>query len=373
MDVTQTVRAWVAQALTGTIIGEVRLVGASNWGSRFGGGVFNANVSVGHLTSKDRTTLDWDAIEQVVEWCNGGQNSIVLTLGDVCLGEWWLLKREEGASASGTLPVTGIEWDGYPAFRPLEKDYIYGATDQLTIARNLLYDCFMWGQDTMSITVPSVASGVGRRMDLRRGQVYYSDALDELVEAAGGPEWRIVPTVTWAGGTATKVNRTVEFGTPLLYRESGITVDYDGPGFRSGNCIDFKQSSDFARSASWVRGVGSAQGEDQKIWDAYHTGLTDRGFVQTGKIQSWPQVTDIDQLGSLTRGARDAAMDLRDPARAVVLMEKLLAHPRVGDAVWVDAEPTYSLPRGMERALRLGEVSFSLNGHRASTVTVLGI
>lgn len=374
MDVSEPVRVWVAEALSGTIVGEVTLSGSSTWGSRFGGGTFKASISTGHLRSRTGGTLDWAAIGQVVEWTTGGKYTLVLTLGTVCLGEWLIMERTEGTTEDGVVPVAGVEWDGYPAFRYLERDLRYTSAPRMQLASILLTEVFTQGQSGMQITVPG-QSGLGSRvaMDHRRASAYYSDVLEEIADVDDGFDWRIVPTVSWSGGAPTRVVRTVQFGAPVLARNSGLVIDYDGPGFRSGNCIDYRRGFDYSRSAAKVWGAGAGQGDDQVTWEATWPELTSQGFVLTSSIVSRPSIKDSDALGYVVRGERDAAKNVHDPARATVLLAKIPSFPRVGDAVTVDIEPTYSLPNGREGSMVLGETSLTLDGHFAHTVNIDGI
>lgn len=374
MEVTEPVRVWVAEALSGNVVGELRLAGGSSWGSRFGGGAFEANVSVGHLRSRTGGTLDWAAIQQVVEWCTGGKYSLVLTLGTVCLGEWLIMSRAEGTTADGLLPISGVEWDGYPAFRYLEKAYKYLSAPRVQLAAILLTDAFQFEQPGMQITVPA-STLVGSRVafDHRRADAYYSDVLEEIADVDDGFDWRVTPTLTWSGGAPTKVNRAVEFGSPVLGRATAIQVDYDGPGFRSGNCLSFTRGFDYARSAAKVWGAGAGQGDDQITWEATWNELTSQGWVQTSTIKSYPGVKTSDELGYLVRGERDAAKNVHDPATARLLLAKTAAYPRVGDVVTVAVEPTYSLPSGRYGSMRLGETKLALDGQWATTIDIDGI
>lgn len=374
MEVDQPVRAWVAHALTGAIVEEVYLSGASTWTSRFGGGTFQAGVSVGHLKARDGMNLDWGAIQRVSDWCRGGMHSLVLTLGDDCLGEWLMISRGDGSTPDGVLPVGGLEWDGYPALRGIERDLRYTSAPRVQLGATILEECFKQGQPTMQITVPA-STGVGSRvvMDHRRMDAYYSDVLEEIADADDGFDWRIVPTVTWANGQPTRVVRTVQFGAPVLARATNIVVDYDGPGFHSGNCVDFNRGFDFSRAAAKVWGAGSGQGDDQITWEATTDELTSQGFVLTSKIVSFPGVKNSEELGFLVRGERDAAKNVHDPSTARVRLEKIPSYPRVGDSVGLDIEPTFSVPSGYTGTMRLGETRLALNGHRATVIEIDGI
>lgn len=374
MEVTEPVRVWVAEALTGNIVGELRLAGESSWASRFGGGAFQASVSVGHLRSRTGGTLDWAAIQQVLEWCTGGKYSLVLTLGTTCLGEWLLMTRKEGTTADGVLPIGGIEWDGYPAFRYLEKHYRNPAHPRRQLAATLLEDCFRIGQATMQITIPaSVGVGSSTAIDHLRGDAYYSDVLEEITDTDDGLDWRVVQTLTWSGGAPTKVNRAVEFAAPVMARATNITVEYEGPGFRTGNTLDVGRGFDFARSAAKVFGAAAGQGDDQITWEETWDGLTGLGFVQTSTILSAPGVKSDAELGKRVRAERDAAMNVHDPLTTRVLLEKLAAYPRVGDSVKVDLGATYSLPYGFDATMRLGETKLSLDGNWATTIDIDGV
>ncbi|MBE7701273.1 hypothetical protein H9623_13310 [Oerskovia sp. Sa1BUA8] len=366
------VRAWVAQALTGNIVGEVTLAGSSSWSSRFGGGTFRAGISVGHLLTRDRTKIDWAAVSRVVSWCTGGRYTLVLTRGTTCLGEWLIMRHTE-TTTDGILQVEGMEWDGYPALRSLNDNYIYTGVDQITIARTLLQAAFVSYQPTMQITIPTATSGVARTMDYKSHSAYYGDLLDEISEPDDGFDWRVTQTLTWSGGAPTKVTRTIEFGYPAISRATQIVIDHDGPSARSGNCTAFDQGYDFRRAAQSVYGIGAGEGGKQKWVGLSDPTLTNQGYLITTKNVSFPGVKDIPTLTALTRGALAAAQILRDPAQATLLVEKIPAWPRVGDQVGIDVEPTYTLPTGREGTARLGDVSFSLTGSHTATVTVQAI
>lgn len=372
MDVSEPVRVWVAEALTGDVVGEVRLAGPSTWESRFGGGTCTASVSLGHLVARDRTTLDWAAIARTMGLIVGGKRTFVLTLGTLVLGEWLLMSHGEGTS-DGTVEVQGVELDGYPAFRSLNIDYWGSEADQLTLARMLLWGCFVNDQTTMQLDIPTVTSGVVRKIMHRARDAYYSDVLDEISEPDDGFDWRIIQTGTWAGGDLTKVNRAVQFGAPVLSRSTSIIVDHDGPGFRSGNCLSFTQGYDFARSAARVDVLGSGEGDRAPLASVENQTLPSQGYLRTSRTLNKPSIKELSTLQGIARAESAQSQNLRDPATAVLLAAKTQAMPRVGDKVAVDIEPTYSLPYGREGDMRVGEVTFPLDGHQMSTVTIQAI
>lgn len=369
MDVTQPVRLWACEALSGNVVGELLLSGASTWSSRFGGGTFRADVSVGHLRSRDRTTLDWPAIARTIDMLTPGKHTLVLTLGTVVLGEWLIMNRDEGTSA-GTIPVQGMELDGYTAYRSLNQDYWGSEADQLTLARMLLWGCLVADQTSMQIDIPTVTSGVVRKIMHRARDAYYDDVLDEISDADDGFDWRITQTGTWSGGNLTKVNRKVDFGYPQLARPTSIVIDHDGPGFRSGNCLTFSRRSDFSRSAARVDVLGSGEGDRAPLASVENQTLPAAGYLRTSRTISRPAIKDLPTLQGIARAESTASVNLYDPARAVLLAAKLPAVPRVGDQVQADIEPSYAIPLGYEGSMRVGEVTIPLQGHEMTTLSV---
>lgn len=364
-------RAWVAEALSGDVVGEVHLSGQAQFISRFGGGTFTAGVSVAHLTRRDGDGPDWDAVERVVEWCTGGKYTLVLTQGQTTIGEW-LIVRPLGATDSGVIRIDGHELDGYPAMRAIFKAYKGTDVEQFTIGRELLVDAFLGGQSSMNLTVPTpAASGVLRDLDYADRSAYYSDLIDEVSQAEDGFEWRVVPTVVWASGSPQTVNRTIEFGHPTLARSSQVVIDHDGPGSRAGNAPRVQRSSDFARYARTVYGIGAGEGDKQPIVALSDTTHDGEGYLLRTRHVSFPSVSNIKTLTALTRAELEAAQSVDEPLRATLLIDKTASWPRVGDQVTLDVAPTYAVPQGVTGSARLGEVALSLNSARATTVEVL--
>ncbi|HCS2945830.1 TPA: hypothetical protein OQU49_004448, partial [Shigella flexneri] len=175
----------------------------------------------------------------------------------------------------------------------------------------------------------------------------------------------------WSGGDLASVTRWVQFGSPIISVDTPMVVDYDGPGFHSGNCESFTQGVDWTLSRGRVHGVGSGEGDDQLTWEAVWATHQADGFLNRDGLSSHPGVKVSGDLGRLVRGERDAGKDMREPARATVVLEKMPALPRVGDNLWVDIEPTYSLPDGVERSMRTGEVTYNVDGHELRTANLL--
>ena len=366
-------RFWVAEVLSGDIVGEFRLVGSSSWSNRFGGGQFRANVSLSHLRTRNGSSPDWGAVEQVMDWCTGGKYSVVVEMGSTIVGEW-LIFSHEPTTSEGHVTISGFEWDGYPAFRSLNSVLKYDDVDQMTIAKDLLDSVYLSFQSELNMTIPTPpASGVTRTMDYKNQTAYYSDLLDEISLPDDGFDWRVEPSVTRENGAPTKVNRTIVYGHPTLRRSSTIVVDHDGPGARSGNCVAFTQGYDFARSAEAVYGVGPGEGTKRPIVGLVDTGLVLQGYLATTKHVSFPSVSHIPTLTNLTRGELVAAQDLRDPMQARLLIDKTAGFPRVGDRIGLQVERNYAFPDGVVGLARIGEVTLNISGHETPYVDIQAI
>lgn len=286
------------------------------------------------------------------------------------VGEW-LIFSHEPTTADGLVPISGFEWDGYPAFRCLNAVYKYDNVEQLVIARDLLQDAFLSFQSELNIDIPAPpASGVKRDLDYKNQSAYYSDLLEEISLPDDGFDWRVKPSLVWESGAPVRVDREVLFGYPTLQRDTDLVVDHDGPGTRTGNCSEFSQGYDFARAAQSVYGIGAGEGSKRNIVGLTDTTLTNQGYLATTKQVSFPSVKKVSTLTALTRGELAAAQDLRDPMRARLLLAKLPNWPQVGDKVALDIEPTYAFPDGVEDTARLGEVSLSVNDQQAAFVDV---
>lgn len=363
-------RFWAAEALSGDIVGEFQIAGSSSWSCRFGGGSFSANVSVSHLLTRNRSAPDWQAVERVMGWCTGGKFTVVVSQGLRTVGEW-LIFSHEPTTADGTVPIAGFEWDGYPAFRSLNSVYKYDDVEQLTIAKDLLTDVFLSFQGELNMDIPTpAASGVKRDLDYKNQSAYYGDLLDEISSPDDGFDWRVKPSLVWENGAPVRVDRQVQFGYPYLQRTTDLVVQHDGPGKRSGNCVDFSQGYDFARAAQSVYGIGAGEGSKRLIVGLTDTTLSNQGYLATTKHVSFPSVKKVSTLTNLTRGELAAAQDLRDPMRARLVIDRLPNWPQVGDRVGLEVARTWAFPDGVTGTARLGEVSLNIDGHHTSSVSV---
>src|SRR5699024_895814 len=115
------------------VLGELRVSGGSSLTSRFGGGTCSLTVSLGHLTTRDGTGADLNAAGRVLNWLTVGRSTILVTSGTRVIGEWIVMKRGL-VTPSGTVPITGMEWAGYPALRSLNTNFLYNGAEQMAIA-----------------------------------------------------------------------------------------------------------------------------------------------------------------------------------------------------------------------------------------------
>ncbi len=364
-------RFWVCAAKSGNVLGEVRVSGGSTLTSRFGGGTCSLTVSLGHLTTRDGLGVDLAAAGRVLDWLTVGRSTILVTSGTRVIGEWIVMKRGLVAP-SGTVPITGMEWAGYPALRSLNTNFLYNGTEQMVIARAAWDQAFKSFNTGMTITIPSSGStGVVRSMSHLSHEAYYSDVLEEIGEADDGFEWHVDISATWSNGVPTKATRTIVWGHPTLSRSSSLTLSQSSPGGRQGNLVDLSGGEDFARYAQSVYGFGAGEGE-KRFW----VGLSDPSGTNAGNLNStknvsFPGIEKESTLTALTRAELKRSQDLRDPFAASALIEKLPSLPVVGNQVRLRVDPTWTYPTGLNTTLRVGQVEYSPTGHEVDLVKVL--
>lgn len=365
-------RYWLTEALSGTIGPEVRVQGSPQFGSRFGGGTFSADLMLGHLRTVTGG-LDFRAINEVLSWADGGRYSITVTQGTDCAGEW-LIWRTNPVDGDGPVGVSGFELDGYPAFRSLNDDYVGGNFDQLNLAARLLRDAFYSHQD-FAITVPWIDSALGsnRTISYPSHSAYYDEVIEEISAPVDGFQWRVVPTVRWENHRPVRVEREVVYGEPELRRTYPTRLFSGGDGSRQGNLASFpRPARDFSKYAQSVYGWGRGEGAKQSWVGLSDPTLTNEGFLIVTKNVDFPDVSD-QSLTALTRGELAAAQELREPLRATVLADGVPSIPRVGDVVDVQIGRSVAWPNGFEGSLQVGEVSLNPDGGRLNTFDLLAL
>lgn len=367
-------RFWAAEALSGTVVGELRVKGSVRLTSRLGGGTASVPVSLGHLTTRDGRGIDFAAVIRTLGLITPGKRSIVVTdhLRRV-LGEW-VVMRKPTANDDGTVTVTGMEWAGYPALRSLNADFVYkNPTDQLVIARALLVGAFTSFNAGMQITIPSPMGAVTRTMDRRAQSCYFADALEEIADPDDGFEWTVESTGEWTGGVLTRVVRAVVFGQPKLARSSDVVFELGPHGSRRGSALAIDGGEDYSRYAQSVYGIAAGAGSKQLKVGLSDPTLTNQGYLNSTKNVSFPNVKSTAVLTKRTQAVLTAAQDLRDPFEATGWIEKLADLPRVGTSVRLRSGLNFAHPAGLDVAARVGEVSFITSGHQCSLVTVKAI
>ena len=366
-------RYWILDAKPGTVVGEVAASGSPSLTSRLGGGECTLPVSLSHPAREDGEGIDVDAVKRTIALIDGGRRSLVVTDEQkriVGATEWVLMSRER-STVGGVMTVHGMEWDGYPALRSLNDDFVYAGTDQLTIARHLLTGAFLSFNAGMQMSIPVATSGVARKLERRAQTAYFSDALDEIASPENGFEWAVEVSPVWNGDDLASVSRQVVFGHPTLARASSIVFDQASPGSRRGNATEITGGDDFARYAQSVYGIGAGEGKKQRKVGLSDPTLTNAGYLNSTKNVTFPDVKDLDVLEALTLGELIRSQDLRDPFKATGIVERLAGLPTKGTQLRLKSAPTWGFPDGLDTALRVGEVSFQPTGHDCELVTVL--
>ncbi|ROR97862.1 hypothetical protein EDD28_2472 [Salana multivorans] len=82
-------------ALSGEVLGELRLAGGGDWSSHLEGGECTASISVGHLLRADGESMDEDAVARVVDLTEPGRRVLLVTDGQRLLGEWLIWERHD--------------------------------------------------------------------------------------------------------------------------------------------------------------------------------------------------------------------------------------------------------------------------------------
>ena len=361
-------RYWVTDAKSGAVVSEVRAVGAVSLSSRLGGGTMSASIAVDALT-RDGSAPDWAEVSRVGGLLVGGRRCLAVTAGTALLGEWLIMRRTLD-TGSALVGVQGMSWEGYPALRSLNANYIYTNTSQATIAKALLDAAFTSFNTGMTITVPATSSAVTRTIDRRSHSAYYSDVLAEIGDPDDGFEWCVDTTPSWDGDRLTSVGRAVGWGFPVLARSSSARIVMGDPGTRHGNAVSIRGGDDFSRYAQSVYGIGEGSGDKQLWVGLSDPTLTNAGYLNSTKNVSFPGVSDVGALTALTRGALVDAQNLLDPYEAEVRVDDMLLLPRVGRVVQLVAPQTWAYPAGLDVSVRVGDVTYSAQGAECEIATV---
>ena len=361
-------RYWITDAKSGAVLAEVRAAGSVSLTSRLGGGTCSATLSTEYLL-RDQSAPDWAEVSRQVGYTVGGRRCLAVTAGTALLGEWLLMRRTRATDA-GVVTVSGMGWEGYPALRSLNANYIYTNTSQATIAKALLDAAFKSFNTGMTITVPTPSSSVTRTVDRRSHSAYYADVLDEISSPDDGFEWCVDVTPFWDGDDLTRVGRAVGYGFPILSRSSSAEILMGEPGTRHGNAVSISGGDDFSRYAQSVYGIGEGSGDKQLWVGLSDPTLTNAGYLNSTKNVSFPGVKDVAALTALTRGALADAQDLRDPFEATARADDMSILPRVGRVVRLVCPRTWTYPAGLDVSVRVGEVTYQASGAECEHVSV---
>lgn len=356
------IRVWAANALSGEVLGELRLAGGGDWSSHLEGGECTASISVGHLLRADGESMDEDAVARVVDLTEPGRRVLLVTDGQRLLGEWLIWERHD--DDPGVLTVMGREWTAYPEQRLLSAA-LSTTDDQLSIAQTLLAEAFTGGQG-VQIAIPPAVSGVTRTVDMRAGTPV-AENLHTLMAVEDGFDWVVRSSVEWStdGGRPARVLRSVEWGHPVLARtpESAM-LKMGRPGARAGAVMQISRGVDHSRWASRVVGVGAGQvtatADGQPLADA----------VAVERQRLFSSISDPAEIARLAQGVVDAAQQRDTPTEVKCFADRLAGWILPGDSVRIVAAWTSTQPSGWDAVQRVGEVTFSSSGHEVAEVVI---
>lgn len=363
------VKFWSADAHTGTVSGEIPVVGRASLGMEIGGGTLSLEVPLAHLTLADGSP-DLAACQRLLGMCAPGARTIVAAVGETVLGEWLVMRRSRRFHDS-TVTVTGVEWDAYPSQRQIHTPRKMTGDLTGSLARTLLLDLFD-SMNNIAVTVPTTSAGRSVSIDERqRSGRYYSDALRDLQDQSPGFEWRVGVTGSWADGTLEAVSRTVKFGVPVLKGGSAMTVVAPEVGSRAGAILGLDVSEDFERTASAVYVRGAGDGAKQIV--GAHSDWAEQsrlGWVSRTRVYQYPDVTSQAAADRMARMISDRSQSLWGASDVTLLLDRLPSMPVIGGTLNMIVPPSFVLPEGFTQSMRVGALSLDVTAGRADQVTV---
>lgn len=364
------VRAWITEALSGTVQGEVLLAGGS-LASSFGGADCSADLAVGHLTTRDGTSMDWDALSLVRRWADGGRWALVVTAGQAVIGEWLLMSSQAKLNDT-SISVRGVEWEGFPALRSLMRSYNMPGVDMLDACRALWTDAFQTNQaPAFDLAMPSGTVGV--KVDLVEPSArtkFYSDVIDSIVDGDDGFEWKVRTTPVWSGGALTSVNRAIVMGRPVLADGSVFEMRNFGQGSRAGNVLDATGGTTFEHYAVTFTAWGAGEGRKQLVAEETMGDEVKFHVPAMTRIETFSGVRDVNRLHALARQRVLGAQSIENPWKVELGADLLDELPTVGRQARLLMAPSPVWPGGVDEPLRIGAVSMSLDGMDVTTVEV---
>jgi len=365
------VRAWSADATTGTILGEVMPMSGSTWSAGFDGGVCDAMVDL-NLSLADDTGWDWAAVTYMRGLIAPWKRTLVLTQGAACLGEWLLTKITPVDATK--VQISGVGWEQYPASRAVKQRYKWASgTDQMAAARTLLLDAL----SGITFTIPAATDSTQNVTADDRFDAWstdYGQALEQVCDTDNGLEWAVSCSVAWVAGTPITVTRTIVWGYPEIANASILTARRPTPGERGGNVSDFSRPVDAARLVTKAVVLGRGSGKKQ-VKGSYTDGaLLAAGYLEVVKVYSEPT---IKHSATATRRAKVRVKTLEAhlivPGPVSLRLIDTEAWPQVGDLIGLSIAATPADPVAVAGNLRAGKVSWTVVGGTVDTVDVEGV
>lgn len=384
---------WSLNALTGEVAGEVPVLGWSITG-KLGGSTLRATVGLNAATRNGRSP-DYPEIRRRHGLVQPGFRSLVAVgvLTDEAghdieatrgvLGEF-LVDHTEPSSDSTDLPVSGVSWEAYPAYKAQSATQRYSSIDTGAWLKSMLELVFAGAAITIpAFTSNTVATGIDR--PIFSGQ--WADAIREATDADPGVEWLVETTGVFDGPTLKSVSRSVRFGAPVIQRGTDLVFEAGEPMTRQGNCAISGGGERFADYARQVIGLGPGEGSKQLVSLASASALSARGYLDATTVASFSDVNSKTQLDALVRqelrraqGVKNHEVSLpRDPWTIRAKVDHLTRFPRVGDAARLLHRQSQGYPgvggfesgaMAVDEQIRIGEVAYSASGPICEDVEV---
>ena len=363
------IRFWVLYALSGTVVAELPMASVQTLTTSLSGGALRASVDM-NLRLRGKLSPDYRAINGRMALTTPGKYTIVATDDRRrVLGEWILIERER-VTSDLTMPIAGVQWEAYPQYRTHEAARKFKSADSIATLRTLLSEVYLGA----NVSLAGATSGVSIEMDRQSYSGTYADVIREVTDSEPGAEWAIEITGSWAGDSLTSVTRTARIGTPVLKRSTSLVFEAGEPMTRQGNST-IRGGDDWTLYARRVIGIGSGSGSKQLISTATDSSHSAAGIIDSVRTVSFPDVTKKSVLDRLTQQALRDGFDMRVPWSVSAEVAKLAKLPQPGDQAqlhhWMSyMYPATGGPAAIDESVRIGEVSYKVDGPICETVEV---
>jgi hypothetical protein len=207
------------------------------------------------------------------------------------------------SNSSQVLTIQAREFESYFERRRIVTSQIFTATDQLTIARNLisLAQSSPYGDIGVQMGVETSGVLLSREYYSYEGKNYFN-ALQDLSRAENGFDFTIEASYD---GSNTPI-KTLILGYPRTGTVYSASDPYAIMFELPGNIVDYEYPEDGAIAANTVYALGAGSNEGKLIAVATDSTKTIAGYPLLEEAANYSDVTDQTYLGQLALGQVNA-------------------------------------------------------------------